>query len=105
MANGNSQDDPQQQAQNINLRAALSDAYAAVNGAKAVQSFSALTFEDLADQQIQRISGADTQTRPNELHRVANVLSNLTQAVAQIKALPPESFADQDPSRDVNTPA
>jgi hypothetical protein len=105
MANGNSQDDPQLQSQNLTLRTALNDAYAAVNGNKAVQSFSALTFEDLADQQIQRISGTDTQTRPNELHRVQNILTNLTQAVAQIKALPPESFADQDPNRDVNTPA
>jgi hypothetical protein len=101
---GNAQDNAQLQAQNLQLRSALNDAYAAVEGAKTVQTFSAITFEDLANQQIQRIQGADTQTRPNELHQVQNILNNLTQAVQQIMALPPESFADQDTSRDVNTP-
>jgi hypothetical protein len=98
------QDDPQIQAQNIDLRVALSDAYAAVEGYKAVQSFSAITFEDLLALQIQRISGPDTQSRPNELERIQKVLNDLTQAVAKIKAMPPESFADADPTKDVNTP-
>jgi hypothetical protein len=101
---GNAQDDAQLQSQNLDLRVALNDAYAAVEGAKTVQSFNALTFEDLADQQIQRISGPDTTSRPNALNSVQHVLNNLTQAVAKIKAMPPESFADQDTSRDVNTP-
>lgn len=100
---GNSQDDPRLQSQNIQLRVALSDAYASVEGAKAVQSFSAVTFEDLADQQIQRISGPDTQSRPNELNRVQRTLSNVLQAVAKIKALPPEAFAEPNESRDVNS--
>ena len=101
---GNSNDDPQQQQQNLNLRSALNDAYAAIEGEKAVQSFSALTFEDLADQQIQRISGQDSQTRPNELNRIQQILNNVVQAATQIKALPPEAFQDSDPSRDVNSP-
>ena len=105
MAQGNSKDDAQQQSQNLELRKALNDAYSAIEGAKAVQSFNGLTFEDLADQQIQRISGADTQSRPNELNRVQQILANVVQAAAKIKALPPEAFADQDPARDVNTPA
>lgn len=99
------QDDPKLQSQNLELRKALSDAYSAVEGAKSVQSFSALTFEDLADQQIQRISGADTEARPNDLNRVQRVLQNVLQSVAKIKAMPPESFAKQDAKRDVNTPA
>jgi hypothetical protein len=99
------QDDAKLQAQNIRLRTALNDAYAAVEGAKSVQSFSALTFEDLADQQIQRISGPDTVARPNELNRVTRVLNNVLQSVAKIKAMPPESFAKQNVKRDVNTPA
>lgn len=102
---GNIKDDATQQAQNLELRVALSDAYASIEGQKAVQSFNAITFEDLADQQIQRIEGADTQMRPNELHRVQRVLNNVLQAVAKIKALPPEAFAKQDQNRDVNTPA
>ncbi len=98
------QDDPKLQAQNLELRKALNDAYASIEGGKSVQSFSALTFEDLADAQIQRISGPDTEARPNELNRVKRTLNNVIQAVAKIKAMPPESFAKQDPARDVNTP-
>lgn len=102
---GNSQDDPKLQAQNLELRKALSDAYSAVEGQKSVQSFNALTFEDLVDQQIERISGKDTQARPNDLNRIQKVLANVVDAVAKIKAMPPENFAKQDEQRDVNTPA
>lgn len=102
--NASTQDDPQQQQQNLELREALSDAYSSIEGYKAAQSFGALTFEDLADQQIARISGPDTDSRPNELNRVQRVLNNVLQAVTKIKALPPESFAKPDPSRDANTP-
>ncbi len=98
------QDDPKIQSQNLELRKAISDAYAAVEGSKSVQSFHALTFEDLADQQIQRIIGADSEARPNEINRVKRVLNNVVQAAAKIKSLPPESFAKQDPGRDTNTP-
>lgn len=100
---GSPQDDPKLQSQNLELRKALNDAYAAVEGAKTVQSFNAVTFEDLADQQIARIAGKDTPTRPNELNRIKRVLNNVVQAVAKIKALPPESFAKKDESRDANT--
>lgn len=98
------QDDPKLQSQNLELRKALSDAYASVEGYKATQSFNALTFEDLADQQIERIEGADTEARPNEKNRVQRVLNNVLQAVTKIKEMPPESFAKQDAARDVNTP-
>jgi hypothetical protein len=97
-------DDPKLQSQNLELRKAISDAYAAVEGYKSVQTFSAITFEDLADQQIERISGKDTQSRPNELNRVQRVLENLKQAVTQIKNMPPDAFEDSDKDRDVNTP-
>lgn len=101
---GNSNDDPKQQAQNLDLRVAISDAYAAVEGQKAIQSFSALTFEELANTQILRISGPDTPERPNDLNRVQQILNTVTASVAKIKALPASAFASQDPSRDVNTP-
>lgn len=102
---GNIQDNPQSQQTNTQLRQALNDAYAAVESSKTTQSFSALTFEDCANQQLQAISGPDTPTRPNELDQVQNILTNLTQAVAQIQALPASSFEAADPTRDVNTPA
>ncbi len=98
-------EDAQLQEQNLELRIAISDAYSAIEGYKAVQSFSALTFEELANAQILRIAGPDTQERPNELNRIKRVLDKVTQAVAKIKSMPPEAFQKSDPERDVNTPA
>jgi hypothetical protein len=100
---GNSQDSPSLQQQNQNIRVALSDAYAAVQGNTTNQSFNSVTFEELANQQILAISGPDTQSRPNELDAIQNVLNNLTQAVTQIMNAPPEQFLEPDSSRDVNT--
>jgi hypothetical protein len=93
------------QAQNINIRTALSDAYSAVESYKTVQTFNAITFEELLDQQITRITGPDTDSRPSELTRVQSVLSNLQQAVTQIKAMPADAFSNANAARDVNTPA
>ena len=99
----NKKDDAKLQAQNLQIREQLNNAYAAVEGQKAVQSFSAFTFEDALDQQIERISGASTASRPNELDRVTRVESDVTAAVAQVKALPPNAFVEPDNERDVNT--
>lgn len=96
---------PQTQAQNLNLRTALSNAYAAVEGAKAVQSFSAYTLEDALSDQVTIISGPGTPTRPNELDSIQAILNNVTQAATQIQNLPPDAFDDPNPSTDVNTPA
>lgn len=101
---GSSQDDATLQDQNLDLRTAINDAYAAIQSAKTTQTFAALTFEDLLDQQIERISGASTQTRPNALDRVTQIVNNVQTAVMQLKNLPPEQFQQADPQRDVNTP-
>jgi len=108
MANGtgsSSPTDQQQQQQNLDLRKAISDAYAFVEGQKSVQTFSALTFEDLLDQQIELISGKGTTLRPNMLDRIAALQTTLTNAIQKIKALPPDAFAKADPQNDANTPA
>jgi hypothetical protein len=97
------QDNANLQSQNLLIREHLNNAYAAVEGQKAVQSFSAFTFEDALDQQIERIAGASTDTRPNELDRVSRVESDVVAAVAQVKALPPNAFVEPDDERDVNT--
>jgi hypothetical protein len=104
MSSGNSQDDPALQEQNLELRQAIGDAYAAIDSAKTTQTFAAITFEDLLDQQIERISGASTQLRPNALDRITQIVNNVQSAVTKIKALPPEQFQQSDPSRDVNSP-
>jgi hypothetical protein len=103
MASGNSQDDPQLQQQNQNIRIALSDAYAAIQGDQANQTFSAISFEELCQQQITAINGPDTQMRPNQLDAIQQVLNNVTQAVMQIMNAPPDQFLEPDSTRDVNT--
>lgn len=92
------------QARNTRLRESLSNAYAALQAERSVQSFSAFTFEEALDSQIERIEGAGTQLRPNELDRVDRILSQVREAVDQIKALPPESFIKPSSEDDVNTP-
>ena len=92
------------QDRNTRLRESLSNAHAALQSERTIQSFSAFTFEEALDAQIERISGAGTQLRPNELDRVDRILSQVSDAVAQIKSLPPEVFAKPSEQDDVNTP-
>ena len=99
------EDDQKLQEQNFAIREGLNNAYAALEGQKSVQSFAAFTFEDAIDAQIERISGAATSARPNELGRVDKVETDVVAAVAQIKALPANAFVEPDHERDVNTPA
>lgn len=96
--------DKREQEQNLELRKAIADAYAFVEGQKSVQSFAALTFEDLVDQQIERIEGKGTALRPNALDRVTAIENNVKNAVDKIKKLPPSAFAKPDPKNDANTP-
>lgn len=91
------------QDRNTRLREVLSNAYAALQAEKTVQSFGAFTFEEAMDAQIERISGKGTQLRPNELDRVSRILNQVRDAVTQVKALPPESFAKPKEGEDVNS--
>lgn len=88
---------------NFEIRRDLADAYSFVAGQQAVRSFNALTVEELMDAQIERIEGADTDARPNELHRIDAIETQLLQATERVKALPPEAFEDPDETNDVNT--
>lgn len=90
--------------QNDELRRVINQSLGAVLGRQTTESFFALTYEELVDAQIERISGKGTDVRPNELERVAKVKSDLLSVVDKIRALPPESFLLSDPTRDVNTP-
>jgi len=91
------------QARNTRLREALANAHTALQAEKAVQSFSAFTFEEALDGQIERIEGSGTQLRPNELDRVDRILSQVQQAVTEIKSLPPEAFVKPSEDDDVNS--
>jgi hypothetical protein len=85
------------------LRRSLNNAYAFVEGQKTIQSFSALTIEDLLDQQIERIEGQDTQARPNELNRITKTVNDVVAAAEKIKSMPDDAFNEHDNQKDVNT--
>lgn len=106
MAEGNTGDEEaQQQEQNLQLREALNNAYGFIEGQKSVQTFSTVTFEELMDQQIERLVGADTDSRPNVFNRITKIKESVVKAVTSIKSLPDNAFVDSDPETDVNTPA
>lgn len=85
------------------LRRVVNNAYSFVEGAKTVQSFSALTIEECLDQQIELIEGGETTLRPNQLHRVDKIEQDLLSAVKKIKDLPDYYFDPQKEKDNVNT--
>lgn len=91
------------QDKNLNIRKALNDAYAFVEGSKSVQSFSAFTVEEAHDQFIERVEGKGTTLRPNLLGRIDRVLERVRAVVTEVKAQPPEAFRVPDPESNVNT--
>ena len=93
------------QQRSVAQRQALSDVYGALEAEKLTKEFSAFTFEEALDAQIQRISGPSTKLRPNELERVENLKSKLVRAVEELKETDPETFREPDEETDVNTPA
>lgn len=92
------------QVRNTREREALSNAYAALLGQQSIQSWTAFTFEEAVDAQIELIEGAATDKRPNELGRVDRIEQDCLAAVAALRELPPEQFLEPDPEQDVNTP-
>ena len=97
------EEEAKRQQQNLELRRALSDSYAFIEGQKLTQSFSAITFEELMLQQIERIEGASTTLKPNELERIKKMESDLVSAVEKIKAMPNDAFKKERDDKTVNT--
>ena len=93
------------QQRTVTQRAALADVYSALEAEKLTKEFSAFTFEEALDAQIQRISGSSTKLRPNELDRINNLEAKLTKAVEELKGTDPETFREPNEETDVNTPA
>ena len=96
--------DQQVQAENLKERETLGRAYAALVGQQSVQSWTAFTFEDAVDTQIEEIEGKSTQKRPNQLDRVDRIEQDTLSAIARLKDVPPERFIEPNPDEDVNTP-
>lgn len=88
----------------LKLREVISNAYGFVRGSETVSSFSAITFEDLAQQQLDRLTGKGTATRPNLLARTQRIEADLVAIADRIKQTPPEAFLPPSSDTDVNTP-
>jgi hypothetical protein len=84
-------------------RLVVANAYAFVRGQEAQESFSALTFEDLLQQQVDVISGKPGNNRPNQIERIKKVAADLRVMAEKIKATDPKAFDLHDGDRDVNT--
>jgi len=89
---------------NLELRRVINNSVGSVLGRQTSESFFAVTYEELADQQIERISGKGTTTRPNELERVNRIEQEMLSLVEQVRNIPPEKFLLSNPEQDVNTP-
>lgn len=98
-----SNEDKAKQEQAERQRSGLNDAYAAIVGQSAVQSFSAFTFEEAADALIENIEGKDSQVHPNQLNRVEAVRANLEKIVEQVRTIDPSEFRLPEQKEDVNT--
>ena len=85
------------------LRRAVSSAYAFVRGQETNDSFLAITFEEVLDQQIERIEGEGTALRPNVLDRITKLKEDILAAVESIKAQPDDFFKAHDDAQDAVT--
>ena len=93
----------QAQQRNDELRRILNNSYAFVRGEQNTQAFSAMTYEELAREQIKAIEGAGTEARPTELDRLDHMEDALLSIVAEIKAADPSQFILKNQNTDVNT--
>lgn len=85
-------------------RTVVARAYSFVAGQQSVQTFSAITFEELAAQQIDRLSGKGSAGRPNAIQAIQRVAQDLQNVAQQIMQTDPSAFLVPDATQDVNTP-
>lgn len=104
MPNPKTAEDDSKQLKADEYREIVANAYAFVEAQKSVQTFAALTPEDLMDRFIERVSGKDTQARPNVLNRYKKIKQDILSSIEKIKAMPPEAFRKASKKEDVNTP-
>lgn len=92
------------QDRNTRQRESLSNAYGALVGQQSIQGWTAFTLEEAMDAQIERIEGASTNKRPNELERIERIEQETLAAIAALRDTPPEQFLEPSTGQDVNTP-
>lgn len=64
-------------------------------------TYAALTFSEIVDQQLTFLVG--DSTRPGRKQRLTRMFAEFDDALAAIKATPPQAFRTHDPDEDVNT--
>ena len=84
-------------------REQIQNAYAALIGDQNNQTFYAFTLEEAVDAQIERLSGASTKLRPNQIDRVTRIKEQLLKTVEQVREIPPSEFILRRGEGDVNT--
>jgi len=90
----NQEETAQQTVQRI--RWSMNDAYTSILAQARVESFATFTFEEAMDAQIERIEGASTDIRPNELDRVDQVYNRLLASIEDVEeATSPEVDEDE----------
>jgi hypothetical protein len=93
------------QERNLKYRTILNRAYSFVLGKQYTQTASALTYEELADLQIEQIEGEGTSLRPNELTRVEAIKTEMEDIIDTLKGLPiPVFFVEHETDPKANTP-
>lgn len=90
----------QKQAEEI--RTALANGNAFVEGSAYTDSLATFTIEEAMDRNIERLTGKPP-FRPNELDRLLTVKNRVLNAVEKAKSIRPEDFLKADESTNVNT--
>lgn len=77
-----------------------------LRSAEVRKSFSALSIEELVDDQISQLeAGASLDpVRPTRKDRLLKIMNDFTASFDAIKATPPEAFIPAEASSNVNTP-
>lgn len=86
------------------FRRVLASAISELRSQEVREAFSSLSIEELVDQQIDFLAEGTDPVRPPRLKRIQKLRQELTDAIAAVRATPPENFRQADVTEDVNTP-
>ena len=85
------------------IRKALADGFAYVRGAEIRDGLATLTFDEMLARAINEIDTDQSDIRPSKLTSVRNVRQAVSDAMEQVRRLPPEMFALTNESETMGT--
>jgi hypothetical protein len=90
---------------NTNIRVSVDNAYGFIKGMETTTSFYAVTFEEMVQQQMDRLTGNNLGGR-SAIERMTKIRNELTGAIQAIKSIPPDQMFSQEDNNAtcVNTP-